>query len=205
MAPAEEINDLADKTDNQLVELTLANQDNFLYLMKRYEGKLLSYILRISNIDRDEAEDVLQDVFIKTYKNLNNFDPDLKFSSWIYRITHNQVISNYRKIQARPQKYTFDVDDKILNNIASDFDIVKAVDITLLRHNVSEILNNLDEKFREVLILRFLEQKDYREISDILKKPMGTVATLLNRSKKAFRKELEKHLETKPKLWEKKI
>ena len=205
MAPTEEINNLVDKTDNQLVELTLANQDNFLYLMKRYEGKLLAYILRISNVDRDEAEDILQDVFIKTYKNLNSFDINLKFSSWIYRITHNQVISNYRKIQARPQKYTFDVDDEILNNIASDFDIIREIDRSLLRDNIEDILISLDQKFQEVLILRFLEEKDYKEISDILKKPMGTVATLLNRSKKAFRKELEKHLANKPNLWEKKI
>src|SRR6185503_18028902 len=119
---AQHFSDPAEKTDAELVTLTLQNQENFAHLMKRYEGKLLSYILRISNVDHDEAQDILQDVFIKTYKNLNSFDADLKFSSWIYRICHNQVISNYRKVKARPQKYTFDVDDDMLNRLTSDTD-----------------------------------------------------------------------------------
>ena len=65
------------KTDEELVELTLRDQDFLLCLTKRYETKLLSYILRISNISREEAEDILQEVFIKVYYNLNSFDKDI--------------------------------------------------------------------------------------------------------------------------------
>jgi len=180
--------DYQDKTDEELIILTLKDQNNFLYLMKRYEAKLLRYVMRISNLNKDEAEDIVQDVFIKTYQNINDFDSSLKFSSWVYRIAHNQVISNYRKIKVRPKTFILNDDSNFLENLASDFDLDKEIDLKYLKHNVNNTLNKLDTKYREVLILRFLEDKDYREISDILKKPMGTVATLINRAKEQFKK-----------------
>ncbi|MCD4760747.1 RNA polymerase sigma factor, partial [bacterium] len=152
-------------------------------------SKLLRYIRRISGLNIEDAEDVLQDVFIKVYQNLNSFDTSLKFSSWIYRITHNQVISNFRKKQARPQEISGD-NELILNNIVSDLDMGRDIDLGYARENIDKILNSLDIKYREVLVLKFLEEKEYKEISDILKKPMGTVATLLNRAKKQFREKL---------------
>lgn len=188
----QEILDEEAKTDVKLVALTLKNQENFKEIINRYEQKLFAYIRRISSFSPEEAEDVLQEVFIKVYQNLNDFDQSLKFSSWIYRIAHNQTISNYRKIKARPQGYDMEEKDNFLNSIASDLDIEKNIDNKMLRKNIDQVLARIDIKYREVLILKFLEEKDYKEISDILKKPMGTVATLINRAKKKFREEIEK-------------
>ncbi len=176
-----------EKTDEELVVLTLANQDNFLYLMRRYQGKLLNYIKRISNVSHEEAEDVLQEVFIKAYRNLNGFDSSLKFSSWIYRIAHNQVISEYRKRRARPEIVTWETKEDFINNIVADFDLAQSVDLAYLRQEINKIFGQLKEEYREILILRFFEEKSYEEISDILRKPLGTVATLLNRAKKQFK------------------
>ena len=183
-----------DKTDEELAQLAVKEQAYFLYLMKRYESKLLNYILKISNFHHDDAQDVLQDVFIKVYRNLNSFDCSLKFSSWIYRITRNQVISSHRKNKSRATNISWDIEinDHILNNLIFDFDVNREVDLQFLRKNIEKILNNLDKKYQEVLILRFFEEKDYREISDILKKPMGTVATLLSRAKKQFLEKVKK-------------
>jgi RNA polymerase sigma-70 factor, ECF subfamily len=175
------------KTDEELVRLTLQESDYFLCLMKRYETKLLRYIHRISNLSHEDAEDILQDSFIKVYENLNNFDDNLKFSSWIYRIVHNQVISNFRRLQARPQAVDWD-SENVLNNIMADFDIGREVDVKYLSKIVAQVLENMDAKYQEVLVLKYLEDKDYKEISDILKKPMGTVATLLSRAKQQFKK-----------------
>jgi len=180
------------KSDNELVVLTLQNQEYFSHLIKRYEGKLLAYILRISNVSYQEAEDILQDVFIKVYQNLNAFDQELKFSSWIYRITHNEVISNYRKNRIREKDISVDINEAGLDNFASDLDLISELDEKFLRDNVFKILDKIDIKYREVLVLKFLEEKNYREISDIIKKPMGTVATLINRAKKAFLAEFAK-------------
>ena len=78
--------------DEQLVQLSLNNQDYFYYLMKRYEIKLLRYIKRLTTVSPEEAKDIIQEIFIKVYRNLNGFNPKLKFSSWIYRIAHNEII-----------------------------------------------------------------------------------------------------------------
>ena len=180
-----------EKTDNDLVTLTLENQSYFLYLIERYENKLLNYILRISNVSHEEAEDTLQDSFIKIYTNLNDFDSNLKFSSWVYRIVHNQVINNYRKIKARPQLSNLpDLNENMLNNLASDLNLEKEIDLKFLKKNINKILDKIDIKYKEILILKFLEEKNYNEISDILKKPSGTVASLINRAKKNFQQEL---------------
>lgn len=171
-------------TDEELVVLTLQHKEHFSVLIERYHDPLLRYIRRLTSRSPDDLSDILQETFIKVYLNLNNFDTKLRFSSWIYRIAHNEVISAYRKDKARPQGNSIDVDDTTLALIADDFDIVAEKDKAILRKHLDDILDTLDPKYRDVLILRFFEEKDYQEISDILKKPMGTIATLLNRAKK---------------------
>lgn len=186
------MNNHSEKSDEELASLLLVDQSCFLALMQRYEPKLLAYIFRISSFSKEEAEDILQDVFIKVYKNINSFDSSLKFSSWIYRITHNEVISNFRKNSARPQLAGKGLDDDLIERIASDFDVINELDAKQTREAVIELINNLPDRYREVMILKFIEEKDYKEISDILKKPMGTIATLISRGKKQMQLELEK-------------
>ena len=159
--------------------------------MKRYEKKLLYYIRRLTNLNLHDSEDILQEVFIKTYLNLNEFDADLKFSSWIYRIAHNEVISHYRKTKARPQGYAIKLEDNAINNLASDLDIAGETDRIILKFNIQKVLGKIDKKYREVLILKFFEEKSYSEISDIIKRPMGTVASLINKAKQELKKELK--------------
>lgn len=179
------------KTDEQIVVLTLKNQDYYLCLMKRYEAKLLNYILKISNINKEDAEDILQEVFVKAYQNLNDFDLNFKFSNWIYSIAHNATISAFRKKKVRPQTVSWE--DKDLNNILeSTLDVENTSLQKLTYKQILKIINRLPLKYKDVLILKFMEGKDYREISDILHKPMGTIATLINRAKKSLKQELKK-------------
>ncbi|MBU1558043.1 sigma-70 family RNA polymerase sigma factor [Patescibacteria group bacterium] len=184
-----------EKTDGQLVELSLKNKDFFAYLIDRYEDKIFRYVKRITNVREDDLYDILQDIFIKVYENLNGYDSDLSFSSWIYRIAHNQVIDNHRKDKARPHGNSIDVDEAVLQNIANDFDILKEASLEYNKKYIEKALNSLDENNKEVLILRFFEEKDYKEISDILKKPMGTVATLINRAKKQFKENYKQYVQ----------
>ena len=187
-------------SDLTLVKLTLANPDDYVFLVERYEAKLLRYIRRITNVSVPEAEDLLQNVFLKAYQNLNDFDPKLKFSSWIYRIAHNEVISNWRKKSARAEEVNLDEKDmEAFFTAAFSFDSAQdktaseELDAKILSKKVHEILSRLPIKYREVLILRFIEEKDYAEISDIIRKPGGTVATLIARAKKAFKQIAERH------------
>ncbi|MFA4871943.1 MAG: sigma-70 family RNA polymerase sigma factor [Patescibacteria group bacterium] len=180
------------KTDEELVVLALKDQGYFLYIMKRYTHRLLGYIIRMSGLSEEDAEDLLQDVFIKVYRNLNNFDQTQKFSSWIYSIARHQAISNFRKLKSRPKSVTWDNDDEFLKNISSDFSLETELDGNLNQEMIEQVLNALDYKYKEVLALKFIEGRDYKEIADIIKKPMGTVATLINRAKRKFKEEFKK-------------
>lgn len=177
--------DTLEKTsDEVLVKWSLENPENFAYLIRRYEAKLLRYIHRSTAVSPEDAEDLLQEIFIKSYQHLNDFDQDLRFSSWIYRIAHNHIISAHRKKTARPETYY--PEDGELERIASDANIVRDTERAEFNRQVRAILATLDPKYRDVLILQFIEEKSYQEIADILKRPLGTVATLINRAKKRF-------------------
>ncbi|QQS60952.1 MAG: sigma-70 family RNA polymerase sigma factor [Candidatus Moraniibacteriota bacterium] len=178
--------------DEDLVSRSLLNRDFFGCLVKRYEAPLLRYIHRITNVSSEEAHDLLQESFIKAYSNLNGFDVTLSFSSWMYRIVYHQVISAYRKKSIRPEGHLLDIDDEILGRIKTEENILKDIERKDISRLVQEAIESLDEKYREVIVLYYLEEKNYQEISDILEKPPGTIATLLNRAKKKLRELLYK-------------
>ncbi len=181
-------NELIEKSDEELVAMTLFNKESFVFLVKKYEKQLLRYILRISNISHEEAEDALQEVFIKVYRNLNEFDKSLKFSSWIYRIAHNETINYYRKSKARPEKIELNEDSDLIENLMSDLNTEHEIDNKILRDKLLKILDSVDIKYKEVVYLKFFEERSYEEISDILKKPIGSVSILISRAKKKLKK-----------------
>lgn len=185
--------ELKNKSDEELAGLVIDNPDFYYFLMERYEAKILRYIRRISNFSKETTEDLGQEIFLKAYENINDLDENLKFSSWLYRIARNHVISFWRKNKNRKLVSSFDADENFKNMFESDEDIAKDLEKKITAEEVGKILEKMKIEYREVLVLRFLEDKDYNEISDILKKPVGTVGTLLNRAKKEFRKELEKN------------
>ena len=171
--------------DVELVAQALENPDAYVAIVEKYERPLLRYLLRISDISREEGEDLLQNVFLKAYQNLRDFDTSLKFSSWIYRIAHNEAISAWRQRNSRGEKINLE-NVEATQLLQSTLDIPAATDEKFLAEFVRKILVKLPRKYREILILRYLESKDYSEISDILCRPMGTVATLVHRAKHAF-------------------
>ncbi|NMC51272.1 sigma-70 family RNA polymerase sigma factor [Candidatus Kuenenbacteria bacterium] len=176
-------------SDNELVALSLKSADYFACLIKRYERQLLVYVRRISGLGQEDAEDVLQEVFIKIFYNLNDFDDKLKFSSWAYRIAHNETVSELRKRQARPQII---LDDEEWQKITADTDLNKEINTKYDRAMLEKIISRLGEKYREIFILRFVEELDYREISDILRLPVSTVGTLIARARRKFKEEFIK-------------
>ena len=176
-------------TDEALVQETLQNKESFSYLIERYEPKLRRYLRRITNVSDADLDDLLQDTFIKAYQNLNAFDASFPFSSWMYRIARNTAVSEYRRRSARPESLVLDNDDVALQ-IADETDIEKEVLGGELAGAISEAIPKLRDDYQEGIILRFFEEKSYDEISDIMMKPPGSVATLLNRAKK----ELKRHL-----------
>ncbi len=179
--------DHSEKTDESLAFQSIENHDAFGELIGRYEKKLYRYVRRITDGSHEECEDILQEVFLKAFRYINNFDPSLSFSSWIYRIAHNETISHFRKRKVRPQTIKEEDGDLYLKNLEADMDIAAEIDQKQLGETVRKTLQKLGSKYEDVLVLRYLEEKSYEEISDILKIPVKTVGTRLNRAKKKMR------------------
>jgi len=165
----------------------------------------MNYVRKLSGMNQSDVEDVLQEVFILAYQNLNDYDRQFKFSSWIYRIAHNQTISiswiyriahnqtisMLRKKTKNDQDISWDEHD-LDQLVQSDFDIEHSLFQKIDHHNLLKNIDTLSLKYKEVLLLKFIEEKDYQEISDILRKPMGTIGTLINRAKKKLLQEIAK-------------
>lgn len=178
-------------SDEELVKKAIKDKELFGMLIERYEAKLSRYIARLGVRNEDDRLDVLQDIFLKVYKNLNGFDTSLSFSSWIYRIAHNEAISWYRKKNVRPEGHMINDSEDILGllsgqEISAEIETDRAFNAKELHRAIM----TLPTKYREVIILRFFEHKEYDEISDILKIPVGSVGTLLHRGKKKLADEL---------------
>lgn len=177
-------------SDEKIVKLTLENQDNFVLIVNRYKLRLYSFVCRLTNASREDAEDMMQEIFLKIYLNLNGFDRAFKFSSWVYAIARNHVISVHRKTNARAEGCSSSIETFETGAFVAEFNIEQLVDNEITKRLIIKILEKLDSKYREVLILKYLEEKDYNEIADIIQKPPGTVGFLINKAKKEFKQEL---------------
>lgn len=183
-------------TDAHWVEKTLKDPEAFAGVMEKYEAKLLRYIRRLSGFSIPLAEDVLQDVFLKIYRNLNDYDANFSFSGWAYRIARNETINAFKK-EKKHQFIPLENEDEeasnLIETLKSDLDLPEEFFRQDRQQKVQQIIHRLSPQYREILILRYLEDLDYKEMSLILKKPMGTVATLINRAKAQFKQLADKN------------
>jgi RNA polymerase sigma-70 factor (ECF subfamily) len=183
--------ELHDVSDEKVIPLLLQDRNVFVVLVQRYEQKLDRYIRRLGIISKQDREDVLQNIFVKTYKNIQGFDTTLSFSAWIYRIAHNEAISFFRKKKVRPEGHLVDDSEQVLLTILNEHDFIKDLDKKINGKRIAKCVQKLDEIYQDIIILRYFEDREYKEISDILKIPEGTVATLLYRAKKKLKILLE--------------
>ena len=182
-------------SDEEIVRRSLVDKDAFALLIERYEAKLLRYLERLGVGVREDREDVLQNAFIKAYKNLNGFDLTLAFSSWMYRITHNEAMSFFRIKHARPQVILSEDGEMLLTELHdTNADASRSADERLSREMLEKALATLPQSYRDAIILRFFEHRSYAEMSDILTIPVGTVSTLLYRAKRALKSILPQSL-----------
>jgi RNA polymerase sigma-70 factor (ECF subfamily) len=154
-------------------------------LVERYEAKLQRYARRFL-FGYEDAQDIVQDVFLKAYNNLRSFDPSLKFSPWIYRIAHNEFINAIRKKGREPLSF-FDPDTLFPHPVAKE----KAddeVQSNELKAMLDSCLDQLKPKYREPLVLYYYEDMNYQAIAEILHIPVSTVGVRLNRGKLSLQK-----------------
>lgn len=175
------MSELSKLSDEELVVLTRTkNKETYSEIIKRYQDKLMRYAISILN-DEEKAADIVQESFIKAYVNINSFNSKKKFSSWIYRIVHNQAVNLIKK-----HKKELPLLDDI--DFDSGVDIEKEYIKDELIKMVKRCINEMPVLYKEPLVLYYLEDKSYNEISDILRISINTVGTRISRAKKIMKK-----------------
>ena len=174
-------------SDKDLVEQAKTSQAAFKVLVDRHWRRLYAFVKRLYFFEHEEVQDILQEAFIKIYRNLNAFDASFAFSTWAYQITRNCAIDALRKKRVQPQAFTLEDDEWERLLVATDDTVKGSLHLEEVKHAIAR----LPLAHREAFTLFYLEEKTYEEMIDILKKPKGTIASLINRAKLMVRKQLE--------------
>ena len=195
--------DYAQLSDKDVIRHAREGRESaFRELIKRYERPVFSIIYRMVH-DRELSEDLAQDTFIKVLNALDRYNPEYKFSSWIFKIAHNTTIDHIRKKE--PETLSLEGSPHARTQEQAKATSFTAVDTaedpehyTHSQELGSEIENAIQElrpAYREAILLWHVEGRPYDEIAEIMDLPLGTVKTYIHRGRNELRKKLE-HLRT---------
>ena len=175
-------------TDEQLIkQFQEGNRQSYNELVFRYKDKILNFLYRFV-YDMDLAEDLAQETFLKVYLKKDSYREISKFSTWMYTIASNLAKTELRKIKRRKTYSISEISDvdREVNFFVQDENPDDKLD-----DNESNILHEsifeLEEDFRTIIILREIQELSYENISKILKLPLGTVKSRINRGKLKLR------------------
>lgn len=178
---------LSEKTDEEVAAgVKQGNIEAFGILVERYEEKLTRYGKRFL-FDREDVKDLVQNVFLKAYANIQSFDSGRRFSPWIYRIAHNEFINAIKRRAGKDTVSLFDF-DTLFPHLAAKESTDDEINKQNLKKALDRCLNKIGQKYREPLLLYYYENMDYKEIADILQIPISTVGVRLRRGKTILQK-----------------
>jgi RNA polymerase sigma factor (sigma-70 family) len=183
------------EADSALIKQALAgNQKAFLKLRQKYHDAIFKLINRMVR-NREEVEDLTQEAFIKAFSSLAHFNEEYAFSTWLYKIASNNSIDYVRKkklhtfsidkpIESDDNDYAFELPD---TDLEPDQEMIAAQRKKML----DEAMNSLPPKYRQVILMRHVDEREYQEISKILKLPLGTVKAHIFRARELLYKRLK--------------
>ena len=190
--------DLASLPDADVVALAQDGRESaYRELVRRYERPVFSLVYRMVR-DREVAEDLAQDTFVKVLNNVERYRPEFKFSSWLFKIANNVAIDHLRKRQLD----TISTDGSRHATTAAEveatsFDVVEPGQNALeqltsqeLGASIERAVARLRPMYRSCILLRHVEGRSYEEIAQTLDLPLGTVKTYIHRARHELRKEL---------------
>ncbi|MEK7729237.1 MAG: sigma-70 family RNA polymerase sigma factor [candidate division KSB1 bacterium] len=170
-------------------------------IVRRYKDQLLNFVFRFLAIS-EEAEDVVQETFLRVYRNRFAYTRVAKFSTWIYTIAGNLARTELRRRKRRRlislssdmglEDRDFEISDEVFNPETY-------VDSALQEELIQREISKLTPKFREVIILRDVQELSYEEISKIIRVPIGTVKSRVNRARLRLQARLKTLLEQRKK------
>ena len=171
-------------TDEELIS-RFQNGDEQAYteLANRFRDRLMSFVFRFVN-DSVVAEDIVQDTLVKLYTHKDYYRNIAKFSTWIYTIAGNLAKTELRKNKRRKVTNLSEMGkDDWQYDIPSDEDTAKTVHEQFVGEQIQKAIQSLPDHFREVIILRDIQELSYEEVSSIVEVPLGTVKSRINRAR----------------------
>ncbi len=177
----------------RIKQVIKGDQDAFADIVEIYSNSIYQLGYRMLG-NRHEAEDIAQEAFIRAYVNIKTFNQDLKFSTWLFRIATNLCIDRIRK---KKPDYYLDAEVSgtdgltMYSQLSSDSPLPESeLESLELQEIVQKEILKLPEKYRSVIVLKYIEELSLNEISEILDMPLGTVKTRIHRGREALRQQL---------------
>ena len=185
-------------SDQDLVRLCLKQDDRAAReLVERFERPVFSLVYRMVR-DRELAEDLTQEVFVRTFNNLQRYDRSYKFSSWLFKIAYNLTVDHLRRkelktvsIHGSPDAVTTDQQEATSVTLESTEEAPdERLESIELAGRLEESIGKLREEYRTAILLRHVEGRAYEEIAEIMDIPLGTVKTYIFRARRQLREDL---------------
>lgn len=184
--------------DTILIERALTGDEKaYAELLEKYRGPVFNLIIRMVK-NKEEAEDLVQEAFIKAFNSLHSFNMQYAFSTWLFKIAINNSIDHFRKQKLKLCSLDKPVESKD-GELKREFpDVSFAADKELLNREktvlIQEAINSLPEKYRLSIVYRHQEEKSYEEIAEIMEIPLGTVKARIFRAREMLKKKLKNKL-----------
>jgi RNA polymerase sigma-70 factor, ECF subfamily len=191
--------DLQNLPDAEVVALAKEGRDSaFRELIRRYERPVFSLVYRLVR-DRDTAEDLAQETFVKVLNNIDRYRPEFKFSSWLFKIANNVAIDSLRRrsldtVSLEGSRWATSTDEMQATSVrAADVaeSPLEELESRELGSAIERAIAHLRPEYRACILLRHVEDRSYEEIAATLDLPLGTVKTYIHRARQELRKALE--------------
>ena len=171
-------------SDQEIIDsVKLGNQSDYSIIVDRYKDKAFSLLKKMLKNEQD-AEETLQDCFIKAYNSLSGFKGEAKFSTWFYRIVYNTALTKLSSKKRKTENEMSSVDEHF--NLKSDYDY-NVSERKDLSEFIKELVNKLPEKHSAIISLFYLEELSCEEISKVLDISLSNVKVMLHRSRNALK------------------
>jgi len=187
-------------TDEELVRSVLSgDRERFAELVGRYQAKLVNYLYRLVR-NSDDAQDLSQEVFVRVYQALDRFDPQYRFSTWLFRVAQNAAIDQIRRRRFRMVPIGRSGDEREEGGrefeiAADDPSALDGIEARERDAGVRTAIDQLPWEYRELIVLRHYGELAYEEIAQVKGMPLGTVKNKLFRARQMLKKILEPELD----------
>ncbi|MDH5642650.1 MAG: sigma-70 family RNA polymerase sigma factor [Gemmatimonadota bacterium] len=188
-------NEISTATDQEVVQWALEGSERaYRELVRRYQRPIFSLIFRMVR-DRERAEDLAQETFVKALKALKTYRPNYKFSSWIFKIANNTAIDSLRRkeldtlsLDGAPDAVTSERQQGTALQVSHDGESpLEELEARELGFQIEQAVATLRPEYRTCILLRHVEGYAYEEIGEIMNLPLGTVKTYIHRARSELR------------------